>query len=59
MFKTRFPRVRKAKTSPADLEWELTMLKLDENTLATTVTYRGQEAWSHVVFAEKVLYLAK
>jgi pyruvate-formate lyase-activating enzyme len=35
------------------------MLKLDEKTLATTVTYRGQEVWSQVVFAEKALHLAK
>ena len=58
-FKTRFPGVQKAKKSPADLERELSELKLERKTLATTVAYGGQDAWSHVVFAEKALDLAK
>ena len=58
-FKTRFPGVQKAKKSPADLERELSELKLDKKTLAATVAYGGQDAWSHVVFAEKALDLAK
>jgi hypothetical protein len=58
-FRNRFPGVQKAKKSLADLERELSMLKLDEKTLATTMSYGGQDAWSHVVFAEKALDLAK
>lgn len=58
-FKTRFPGVQKARKSPADLERELSELRLDRKTLATTMTYGGQDAWSHVVFAEKALDLAK
>jgi hypothetical protein len=58
-FKTCFPGVQKAKKSPADLERELLDLKLDKKTLAATVAYGGQDGWSHVVFAEKALDLAK
>jgi hypothetical protein len=58
-FKTHFPGVQKAKKSPADLERELSELKLDKKTLAATVAYGGQDAWSHIVFAEKALDLAK
>ena len=54
-----FPGVQKAKKSLVDLERELSMLKLDKKTLATTMSYGGQDAWSHVVFAEKALDLAK
>lgn len=58
-FKARFPGVQKAKKSPADLERELSELRLDKKTLAATVDYGGQDAWSHVIFAEKALDLAK
>jgi hypothetical protein len=58
-FKTRFPGVQKARKSPADLERELSELRLDRKTLATTMAYGGQDAWSHVVFAERALDLAK
>ena len=58
-FKMRFPCVQKAKKSPADLERELSNLRLDKRTLATTVAYGGQDIWSHIIFAEKALDLAK
>jgi hypothetical protein len=58
-FKVRFPGMQKAKKSPADLERELANLRLDKKTLGATVAYGGQDAWSHVVFTEKALDLAK
>jgi hypothetical protein len=58
VFKIRFPGVQKAKKSPADLERELSVLMLGEKTLATTMTYGGQDTWSHVIFTEKALDLA-
>jgi hypothetical protein len=58
-FKACFPGVQKAKKSLADLERELANLRLDKKTLVATVVYRGQDAWSHVVFTEKALDLAK
>ena len=57
-FKARFPGVQKVKKSLADLERELANLRLDKKTLAATVAYGGQDAWSHVIFAEKALDLA-
>ena len=59
VFKTHFPGVQQAKKSPADLERELSKLKLDKKTLVATVAYGGQDAWSHVVFVEKALDLVK
>ncbi|KAF8234497.1 hypothetical protein L208DRAFT_1261329, partial [Tricholoma matsutake] len=58
-FKMHFPSVQKAKKSLADLEREFSNLRLDRKTLATTVAYEKQDVWSHVVFAEKALDLAK
>jgi len=58
-FRTCFPGVQKAKKSSVDLERELSMLKLDKKTLATMVSYGGQDTWSYVVFVEKALDLAK
>ena len=58
-FKVHFPGVQKAKKSLADLERKLSKLRLNKKTLATTINYGGQDAWSHIVFAEKVLDLAK
>lgn len=59
MFKTCFLGVQKVKKSPADLERELSELRLDKRPLVATVAYGGQDAWSHIVFTEKALDLAK
>ena len=59
LFKMYFSGMQKVKKSPADLERELSNLRLDKKTLAATVTYGGKDAWSHVVFTEKALDLAK
>ena len=54
-----FPPIQKAKKSESELERELCELKLKADDLGTKEKYAGEEVWSHIVFAEKALSLAR
>jgi hypothetical protein len=58
-FKTRFPNVKKAmKTSP-ELERELGAMRIKTEELGKTEKYKGEDIYTHIIFAEKILDLAK
>jgi hypothetical protein len=58
-FKIRFPNVKKAmKTSP-ELERELGAMRMMTEELGKTEKFRGEDVYTHMIFAEKILDLAK
>ena len=58
-FKDRFPNIKKAtKTSP-ELERELGAMRIATEELGKTEKYRGEDVYTHMIFAEKILDLAK
>ena len=58
-FKARFPNVKKAtKTSP-ELERELGTMRITTEELGKKEKYRGEDVFTHIIFAEKILDLAK
>jgi hypothetical protein len=58
-FTTRFPAITRAKKSQSELERELQALRLPMKKLGKTEFYGGEEVYTHIVFAEKALDLAK
>ena len=58
-FKTRFPNVEKAMKTTPELERELGEMRIKTEELGKTEKYKGEEAYTHVIFAEKILDLAK
>ncbi|EDR16009.1 uncharacterized protein LACBIDRAFT_301586 [Laccaria bicolor S238N-H82] len=58
-FLERFPPVAKAKKTETELERDLCELRLKVEELGKMEKYQGEDVWSHVVFAEKALSLAK
>ena len=58
-FKIRFPNVKKAMKTAPELERELGAMRMKTEELGKTEKYRGEEVYTHMVFAEKVLDLAK
>ena len=58
-FTTRFPTITKVKKSQAELEHELQALLLPIDALGKTEMYGGEDVYTHVIFAEKALDLAK
>ena len=58
-FKTRFPNVKKATKTAPELERELGAMRLKMEDLGKTEKYKGEEVHTHMVFAEKILDLAK
>jgi hypothetical protein len=57
-FKTRFPNVKKAtKTSP-ELERELGTMRIATEELGKTEKYKGEDVYTHIIFAERILDLA-
>jgi hypothetical protein len=58
-FKTRFPNVKKAKKTAPELERELGAMRILTEELGKTEKYRGEDVHTHMIFAEKVLDLAK
>lgn len=58
-FTARFPGIAKAKKSGVELERDLLAMRLKIDNLGKTEKYGGEDVWTHVVFAEKALDLAK
>ena len=58
-FLQRFPPVEKAKRTETELERELCELRLKVEDLGKKEKYAGEEVYTHVIFAEKALSLAK
>jgi Zinc knuckle len=58
-FKTRFPNVKKAMKTAPELERELGAMRMKTEELGKTEKFRGEEVYTHMVFAEKILDLAK
>lgn len=58
-FKTRFPNVKKATKTAPELERELGTMRLKTEELGKTEKYKGEDVYTHMVFAEKLLDLAK
>ena len=58
-FKARFPNVKKATKTAPELERELGTMRITTEELGKTEKYRGEEVFTHIIFAEKILDLAK
>ena len=58
-FLERFPPVERAKRTETELERELCELRLKVEDLGKKEKYGGEEVYTHVIFAEKALSLAK
>ena len=58
-FKTRFPNVKKATKTAHELERELGAMRIATEELGKTEKYRGEDVYTHMIFAEKILDLAK
>jgi hypothetical protein len=58
-FKSRFPNVKKAMKTAPELERELGAMRLATEELGKTEKYRGEDVYTHMIFAEKILDLAK
>ena len=58
-FKDRFPNIKKATKTAPELERELGKMKITTEELGKTEKYRGEDIYTHMVFAEKILDLAK
>jgi protein-disulfide isomerase len=57
-FKTRFPNVKKATKTAQELERELGAMRIVTEELGKTEKYMGEDVFTHIVFAEKILDLA-
>ena len=58
-FKTRFPNTKKATKTAPELERELGAMRIRTEELGKTEKYRGEDVYTHMIFAEKILDLAK
>lgn len=58
-FKVRFPNVKKATKTAHELERELGALRITTEELGKTEKYKGEDVHTHMIFAEKLLDLAK
>ena len=58
-FKQRFPNVERMKKSRLELERELADMRIKPEDLGITEKYRGEDVYTHVIFAEKIIDLAK
>ena len=58
-FKTRFPNIKKATKTAPELERELGVMRIAMEELGKTKKYRGEDVYTHMVFTEKILDLAK
>jgi hypothetical protein len=58
-FKIRFPNVTKATKTAPELERELGAMRIATEELGKVEKYRGEEVYTHMIFAEKILDLAK
>ena len=58
-FKNRFPNIKKATKTSQELERELGAMRITTEELGKTEKYRGEDVYTHMIFAEKILDLAK
>jgi hypothetical protein len=58
-FKIRFPNTKKATKTAPELERELGAMRIATEELGKTEKYRGEDVYTHMIFAEKILDLAK
>ena len=58
-FKIRFPNTKKATKTAPELERELGAMRITTEELGKTEKYRGEDVYTHMIFAEKILDLAK
>ena len=58
-FRTRFPNIKKATKTAPELERELGAMRIRTEELGKTEKYRGEEVHTHLIFAERILDLAK
>ena len=58
-FKNRFPNIKKATKTSQELERELGAMRITMEELGKTEKYRGEDVYTHMIFAEKILNLAK
>jgi hypothetical protein len=58
-FKARFPNVKKATKTALELERELGAMRITTEELGKTEKYKGEDVHTHMIFAEKILDLAK
>ena len=58
-FKVRFPNIKKATKTAPELERELGPIRITTEELGKTEKYRGEEVYTHMIFAERILDLAK
>jgi hypothetical protein len=59
-FKIRFPNITKTMKTAPELKRELgTTMRITTEELGKTEKYQGEEVYTHMIFAEKILDLAK
>ena len=58
-FKVRFPNIKKATKTALELERELGAMRMTMEELGKTEKYRGEDVYTHMIFTEKILDLAK
>ena len=58
-FKQCFPNIEKMKKDKLELERELVEMRIKPEELGITEKYQGEDIYTHIVFTEKVLNLAK
>jgi hypothetical protein len=58
-FKARFPNIKKATKMAPELGRELGAMRIKTEELGMTEKFRGEEVYTHMIFAEKILDLAK
>jgi hypothetical protein len=58
-FKVRFPNIKKAMKTALELECELRSMRITMEELGKTERFRGEEVYTHMVFAEKILDLVR
>jgi hypothetical protein len=58
-FKDKFPNIKKAMKTAPELERELGAMRITTEELGKTEKYKGEDVHTHMIFAEKILDLAK
>jgi hypothetical protein len=58
-FKARFSNIKKATRTAAELERELGAIRITIEELGKTEKFRGEDVYTHTIFAEKIIDLAK
>ena len=58
-FKKQFPNVERMKKSRLELERELVDMRIKPEELGKMGKYQGEDVYTHIIFAEKIIDLAK